>query len=190
MIVSPIIHYHFVAFLLVLVVCHSILFVFIGVYIRIECRFFDLDQVSVDNELADHIEEKTSFPECFPGGVPPEGAVAPNGEYFRITNKRKPTKACFLADYQKDLDDVLTRPDFIKICSFGISLQNSLEGAKETIGRFKNATMKRYIAKANLPPDVGLIMQTLDVQYHHTLWTYTGVELSPLFKCVEMVEPK
>ncbi|MDM2834859.1 hypothetical protein [Citrobacter sp. Cpo091] len=144
----------------------------------------------VNNKLADRIDKKTSFPECFPGGVPPEGAAAANGEYFRITNKRKPTKDCFLADYQKDLDDVLTRPELIKICSFGISLQNSIEGAKETIGRFKNATMKRYIAKANLSPEIGLIMQTLEQKHHHTLWTYSGVELSPLFKCVEMVEPR
>jgi hypothetical protein len=140
------------------------------------------------NEIVKQDVDEVSFPTCFPEGAPPEDALPPNGEYFRITNASKPTRRCFLSDFQKDPDDVLTRTELVKICSYGISLQNTIEGAKETVGRFKNATMKRYIAKANLPPEIGVIKQTFEYAYHYTLWTYNGVELSPLFKCVEVVE--
>lgn len=144
----------------------------------------------VQHELMEKNATAVTLPDCFPEGAPPEDATPVNGEYFRITNKRKPSKACFLTDYQKDPEDVLTRQGLVKVCSYGISLQNSIEGVRETVGRFRNATMKRYIAKAKLVPDVGVIKQTFDEGFHHTLWIYSGVELSPLFKCIEMVEPK
>lgn len=122
----------------------------------------------------------------FPDGIPPEGAHSPAGDYFRITNKQVPSKNCCASDYQKAPHKLDERTGLEYICSYGISVQNTIEGARETVGRFKNATRKRFIAKGSLTAEVGLVKQTFHKEYHHTLWTYAGVETHTYFQFLEV----
>jgi len=130
------------------------------------------------------------WPEFFPDDAPPEDAYPPSGDFYRITNKEKPTKKCLACDYEKDPDILDMRTGMQIICSYGISLQNSIEGARSTVGRFKNATRKRYIAKATLNGEVGRVKQTFKEEYHHTLWSFKDVEVHTYFSCYEVVEPQ
>lgn len=145
-----------------------------------------MKQQSADKE-ADNL---LVFPEYFPDDVPLKGANPANGEFYRITNYEKPTKKCFRSDFEKDPNCVTIRTGDMKICSYGISLQDTIEGARETVGRFKNAMIKRYIAKGLLHEKLGVEMQTFQKIYHHTFWGYAGVEIHSLFNCHEVVEPK
>lgn len=132
------------------------------------------------------------WPDCFAniGGVPPEDAYPPTGDFYRITNKQKPTRKCLASDYDKDPDLLDMRSGLQLTCSYGVSVQNTIEGARLTLGRFKNATQRRFIAKGSLSCEVGRIKQTFQAEYHHTLWTFKGVEIHKYFSCVEVVEPK
>ncbi|QGH30463.1 hypothetical protein [Kluyvera intermedia] len=146
--------------------------------------------------MTNHIQEMADspvtniWPDFFPNGAPPEGAIPPSGDFFRITNKPKPTKKCLASDFEKDPDILDMRTGLQVVCSYGVSLQNTIEGARATVGRFKNATRKRYIAKATLNENVGRVMQTFKEDYHHTLWSFQGVETHTYFSCFEVVEPK
>lgn len=122
----------------------------------------------------------------FPLGVPPEGAYPPKGDFYRITNKQTPSANCCASDYQKNPKKLDERTGLEYICSYGISLQSSLEGARETVAKFRNATRTRFIAKGYLTEDVGLIKQTFQKEYHHTLWTYAGVEIHSYFQFLEV----
>ena len=122
----------------------------------------------------------------FPAGIPPEGAHAPAGDYFRITNKQIPSKKCCASDYQKDPNKLDGRTGLEYICSYGISIQNTPEGARKTVGLFRNATRKRFIAKGSLTGEVGLVKQTFQKEYHHTLWVYEGVETHTYFQFLEV----
>ncbi|MHA7847136.1 hypothetical protein [Serratia sp. D1N4] len=132
------------------------------------------------------------WPDCFADmdGVPPEDAYPPSGDFYRITNKQKPTRKCLASDYDKDPDLLDMRSGLQLVCSYGVSVQNTIEGARMTVGRFRNATQKRYIAKASLTSEVGRVKQTFKEVYHHTLWVFKGVEIHKHFNFVEVVEPK
>lgn len=132
------------------------------------------------------------WPDCFANadGVPPEDAYPPSGDFYRITNKQKPTRKCLASDYDKDPDLLDMRSGLQLICSYGVSVQNTIEGARITLGRFKNATQRRYITKASLTGEVGRVKQTFQAEYHHTLWVFKGTEIHKYFSCVEVVEPK
>jgi len=134
--------------------------------------------------------EPLVFPSDFPDDTPPAAAIAANGIFFRITNKEKPTKKCFRSDFEKNPDCVDLREGLKRVCSYGISLQNTIEGARETAGKFKNATIKRFIAQGTLHARVGVEMQTFRELYHHTLWPYANVELHTLFTCYEAIQTK
>ncbi|EKM4698258.1 hypothetical protein PUX92_001659 [Enterobacter roggenkampii] len=140
--------------------------------------------------IEDDKSEPLVFSSDFPDDTPPEGAIAANGVFFRITNKEIPTKKCFRSDFEKDPECVKLRSDLRLICSYGISLQDTIEGARETVGKFRNATIKRFIAQGTLHERVGVEMQTFKEIYHHTLWPYANVELHPLFTCYEAVQKK
>jgi len=122
----------------------------------------------------------------FPDGIPPDGAHAPAGDYYRITNKQQPSAKCCASDYQKNPHTLDERTGLEYICSYGISIQNTLEGARETVGRFRNATRKRFIAKGSLNEEIGLVKQTFQKEYHHTLWTYDGVKTHTYFQFLEV----
>lgn len=124
-----------------------------------------------------------------PEGIPPDDAFEPDSDFFRITNKEKPTRKCFLSDYEKDADLLDMRTGLKLTCSYGVSVQNTLEGARETVGKFKNATRKRFIAKAHLTSDAGKVMQTFREEYHYTLWLYENFEVHKCFNCVEVINP-
>lgn len=126
----------------------------------------------------------------FPVGVPPADANSPEGDFFRITNREVPTSKCLESDFQKKPDVLDERSGLELICSYGISVQNTIEGARETVGKFRNATRRRYIAKGSLTADVGKIKQTFKQDYHHTLWVYKDIEIHRYFECFEAVEPK
>lgn len=136
------------------------------------------------------VEYSLRFPDYFPENTPPKDAIAANGDFYRITNKEKPTNKCFLSGYDKSPGSVETMTALKKICSYGISLQDTIEGARETVGRFKNATSNKFIAKGTLNEKIGVEMQTFEKIYHHTLWCYVGVEVHILFKNVEMVQKR
>jgi hypothetical protein len=131
-----------------------------------------------------------TWPDFFPEDAPPPDAYPPSGEFVRITNRETPTEKCLASDFEKNPDILDMRTGLQIICSYGISLQNSIEGARATVGRFKNATRKRYIAKATLNGNVGRVMQTFKEDYHHTLWSFKDVETHKFFSCFEVVEPK
>ena len=122
----------------------------------------------------------------FPVGVPPEGSHPPRGDFFRITSKQIPTARCCGSEYQKDPQKLDERTGLEYICSYGISIQNSLEGARETVAKFRNATRTRFIAKGNLTEEVGVVKQTFKKEYHYTLWTYAGVEIHSYFQFIEV----
>ncbi|MGK3123435.1 hypothetical protein ACCY16_04825 [Candidatus Pantoea formicae] len=143
--------------------------------------------MNAENLNEDH--DGNDFPHL-PDGIPPDGAYDPSSEFFRITNKEKPSRKCFLSDYEKDPDLLDMRSGLRLICSYGVSVQNTLDGARETVGKFKNATRKRFIAKALLTGEVGKVMQTFKEEYHHTLWLYENIEIHNHFDCVEVVYPK
>ncbi|MFQ6285527.1 hypothetical protein ACLMPM_09005 [Yersinia enterocolitica] len=124
----------------------------------------------------------------FPDGIPPEGAHSPDGDYFRITNKQTPSAKCCASDYNKDPDILSERTGLQFVCSYGISIQNTIEGARETVGKFRNATRTRFIAKGYLTAEVGLVKQTFKEEYHHTLWTYDGVKTHKYFHFQEAVK--
>ncbi|MCD9773857.1 hypothetical protein [Klebsiella variicola] len=138
--------------------------------------------------IEDDKSESLVFSSDFPDDTPPKEALAANGVFFRITNRETPTRKCFLSDFEKDPDCVNTRTDLKRICSYGISLQDTIEGARETVGKFKNATIKRFIARGTLHERVGVEMQTFREIYHHTLWPYANVQLHTLFTCYEAVQ--
>ena len=123
----------------------------------------------------------------FPEGCPPAGSSAPQGDYFRITNKRTPSAKCCATDYEKNPDLLDERTGLYYICTFGLSIQDTLEGARQKAKTFRNATRTRYIAKGSLTKEVGLVKQTFEDKHHHTLWTYDGVERHTYFKFQEVV---
>lgn len=131
-----------------------------------------------------------NWPSYFPNNVPPVSAYPPSSVFYRITNKTPPSNRCVLSEYQKNPDSLTELDGLHLICAYALSLQSTLEGAKIAVGRFKNSLRKRYIAKASLDGNVGVIMQTFQDNNHHTLWAFDKVEVHTLFQCVEVIRPQ